>query len=83
MDVSLIELIDKEIGEPPKHRPDGFGVTVKEYALAKTCNDETARKMLDEAVELGLLEKQRMVDGPGSSPYVYYKKQSPPAANEG
>jgi len=74
MDVTLVELIDQEVGEPPSQRPDGFGITVNEYAEAKRCSETIARKQLEKAVKVGILEKKQMVEGQGTCPYVYYRR---------
>ena len=74
MDVTLIDLLDESGIVPDVVRPDGFGITVKEYTAQKHCNDEAARKALERAVELGVLEHQRMIDrATKSRPFVYYK----------
>jgi len=69
----IVALIDREIGDPILPRPDGFGITVKEYAEKKGCGDDIARKMLEKAVKSGLLEKKQMVNGTGTTPFIYYK----------
>lgn len=79
----LIALMDDQVGEPPQVRPDGFGITVKEYMEQKKCSDSLARKKLDEMVEKGYFDKKVMVEGRGRVPVVYFKKQSTPQANEG
>lgn len=70
---SLIELLDNKVGEPILPRPDGFGITVKEYADKKGCGEEISRRLLEKAVRDGVLVKKQMTNGLGSSPYVYYK----------
>lgn len=70
---SLIALLDSEVGEPILPRPDGFGITVKEYATQKGCGEEISRRLLEKAVKDGVLAKKQMTNGMGSSPYVYYK----------
>ena len=77
--MEIVELMDSGVGEPVKHRPDGFGITAKEYAAVKKCSEETARKMLDKGVEKGLLDKEKMVidDIGGTPPAVYFKKEAP------
>lgn len=70
----VIALIDQELGEPSLPRPEGFGVTVREYMQKKGCSETQARKMLDAMVEKGLFDRKVMVDGRGTAPMVYYPK---------
>lgn len=72
---ALVAYLDNELGPPTPTRPDGFGVTVKEYATEKGCTVDSSRKRLDAAVEKGLLKVERMICGTGTSPNVYYKQQ--------
>jgi len=74
----LVEFIDQEIGEPMQIRPDGFGITVKEYADRKNCGDSLARRVLEKGVNDGVLEKEQMVTGKGSNPFVYFKAGEKP-----
>jgi len=71
---SIIALIDHAVGEPLPARPEGFGVTIREYMAAKSCSDSVARDILDKGVELGVLDKKLMVVHAGSPSYVYFKK---------
>lgn len=72
---NIIGLIDEELGEPPLPRPEGFGITVKEYMRAKGCSEGVARKFLAQMVENGKFKKKIMVDGRGNAPMVYYPAQ--------
>ena len=71
---NILSMLDDKLGDPILPRPDGFGITVREYGQKKQCSETIARKMLEKAVEAGLLVKRQMVDGKGSSPFVYYKE---------
>lgn len=74
----LITLLDEEIGQPTRKRPivngKPFGITVNEYAKKKFCTMTISRRLLEEAVKSGILDKIQMVDGQGSSPFVYFQK---------
>lgn len=70
---ALIELLDKEVGEPLLPRPEGFGITVTEYSEEKECSNDMARKVLETAIKKGIMKKEKMITGSGASPYVYFK----------
>jgi hypothetical protein len=57
--------------ETPSGRPDGFGVTVREYATSKNVSAEVARRILDRAVKEGILGMVKLQLGPGSLTSVY------------
>jgi hypothetical protein len=75
LDVSLIELIDKEVGEPVQLRPVGFGATVKEYMTVKNCSETLARNLLEKGVKEGVLDRKQMIVGRGAPLFVYFKKE--------
>ena len=58
--------------EPAPERPPGFGITIMEYAQAKSCADGISRKTLTDAVKSGVLvsHKMRLGDG-GAYPLVF------------
>ena len=66
----LLDFIKQHAPEPRKPRPDGFGVTIKEYAAHEGISEDAARKVLSELVAAGLLEMHPMVSG-RAAPNVY------------
>jgi len=71
MDASLLEELKNE-GVPV--RPDGFGITVKEFASSKDGYTTTiARGVLDKMVQEGKLTKTLMIGGQGGHEYVYHR----------
>ena len=78
MDVSLIELIDKEVGEPVQLRPVGFGVTVQEYMTVKNCSETIARTLLDKGIKEGVLDRKQMIAGRGAPLFVYFRTNDRP-----
>lgn len=84
MDTSVLAMLEKDGRIPPPERPEGFGVTIKEYEEHYHCTETVARHLLESAVKDGLLEKRVMHDNAfaGSSPTVYYKPGTYPAEKE-
>ena len=57
-------------------RPDGFGITYKEYAKlpSSTGSEETARTLLNKLVQDGVLEKRKVrMFGNQNPSFIYYK----------
>jgi hypothetical protein len=52
-------------------RPEGFGITIKEYYQKKKCPEAAARVALNMAVQKGLLICHKMCTGPGANSLVY------------
>lgn len=70
----MIEFLDDKLGAPTPIRPDGFGITVREYMTEKKCSENTARAMLDRGVKNGILERMPMIVGNmGGAPMVYFQ----------
>lgn len=79
MDVKLIDELDEQGYIPVILRPEGFGITAREYAAAKHCSLAAARSLLDKAVDEGLLVKTMMnVKGYSGHPCVYHKPGEKP-----
>ena len=57
MDVTLLDLVD----EPLITRPDGYGITVREFEKSRNCSSDIARKLLEKAVDDGVLAKHLMI----------------------
>lgn len=77
MDVELLDYISENTEPPTPERPEGFGITVREYATEKCGGREhIAREILDKCVEDGILEKIKMRQqgkGTGAVALIYYK----------
>lgn len=56
-----------------EERPSGFGITVREFAQAKTISESTARRILTNAVARMGLKKKWMHLDEGHAAWVYYK----------
>jgi len=74
----LVDFLDTLPIQPTPVRPDGFGITITEYVDAKReqgnpVSADVARKYLNRLVKEGVLKKEQMVDGAGTSPLVYYR----------
>jgi predicted transcriptional regulator len=79
MDVTLLSDLSEAGYDPAPARPDGFGITVREFMEAKSCTEGVARKMLEEAVKAGVLVKHLMRGGPGALPLIFCReKEWPP-----
>ena len=87
MDVDLIKLLaDKGYDyESPLLRPDGFGVTVKEFAEQKNCSIDVARSLLNSAKDAKILDMHLMkIGGNKVSSAVYHLSENwPPENKEG
>lgn len=72
MDLSLLEEL-KDAGVPT--RPDGFGITVREFAenAKHPCAVSVARTLLNKMVSDGTLAKTMMNGGAGGHEYVYHR----------
>ena len=55
-------------------RPDGFGVTVGEFAHANGLSINTVRKLLDAKVEAGQLQRTEMRGRGGGAGWVYHRR---------
>lgn len=60
MDSKVFELVDKHV--PPK-RPKDFGMTAGEYARAKGISPHYARRILNDLLDAGIIEKAVMLSG--------------------
>lgn len=80
MDAKLIEELVGGGYEPCRKCPDDFGVTVKEYMDIQHCSSTVARKLLDKAVEAGVLEMHLMRTEENKNPSAVYHrpKEWPP-----
>lgn len=67
----LLEYLDQHIPVVPT-RPDGFGITAKEFSLIKRIGLNSAKKALDRLVRENKLKVQQMKRG-GFLSHVYYK----------
>lgn len=56
---------------PAPERPPSFGITIKEYRVAKGCTEPVARKALERGVRAGYLVVHAMRDGMGGHPLVF------------
>lgn len=73
MDASLIAELEKKGYKAASFRPEGFGITVKEYQLEKHCGEDAARKTLEDAVNSGILAKTEMATKPRGKSFVYHR----------
>ena len=71
-DSRLLAELSKESNIPPV-RPDGFGITVSEFARANSITINPARALLDAKVEAGELQKTEMRRCRGGTVSVYHK----------
>lgn len=78
MDKSILETLDKAGLSPVMERPDGFGITIKEYMREKNCAERIARSTLSGAVEAGVLEAHKMRQGAGCHPLVFCRPNEYP-----
>ena len=72
----LLDYIDQqESASRADVRPDGFGITVYEYAEKKGIGMDGARSLFKKLVKDGVLERRKLraPNNPLSRPYVYYK----------
>jgi len=84
-DAAVVAFINANRPTVPPLRPEGKGVTAKEYADQDVdLNTERARKLLDQMVEKGKLVKERMrISGrAGSTSFVYFRSESKPEREE-
>lgn len=68
MDDKVFDAVEKHA---PKMRAAGFGMTASEYSRKKGCSIQYARKILEELVDNGILEKDSMLSGKSVS-IVYF-----------
>jgi hypothetical protein len=73
MDTTILDSLDKIGICPVLERPDGFGITVKEYMQEKNCGEAIARSTLAEAVKAGVLVVHKMRKGAGCHPLVFHR----------
>ena len=81
MDTTILDDLKKAGYDPAPYRPEGFGITVREFMAANEgCTEGVARKMLSDATDAGVLEAHRMNCGAGACTLVYCRpKDWPPA----
>ena len=73
MDKTLLDTLNKAGISPTPKRPDGLGITVKEYMAEANCTEGVARKTLDEAEAAGVLTSCLMRAGAGQHSLVYFR----------
>jgi len=57
------KLLDEIVKLQPNRRPDGFGITAKEYGEARGVSRCTASRMLKELRDQGILAENKMFEG--------------------
>lgn len=72
MDLKLLQELTDYV--PIPKRPDGFGITIIEFAEANHCSVTQARTMLQKAVEDGILAVHMMVTPDKSAKTAVYHR---------
>lgn len=84
MDVNLLKELTKSGYIPSQTRPNGYGITPREFSRANGCTISMAVATLDRAVEDGILQKHKMrIPGRSGLTVVYHRPQDwPPSVGE-
>ena len=79
-DADLLDFINENMGSLTRIRPDGFGITVQEFADHKGTSEDIARKALKKMEKKGLLKSELMVlpGKTGRTPLVFYQPDESP-----